>query len=87
MNRDFSELPGTLKMVMIFTDRVGFPVLAFLLMFGLCFFTLKNNTEVISQVKDTLSNINNNIERKAADETRERQQILDEVRALRRATR
>lgn len=37
-------VPQWLKMLMIFIDRVGFPVLAFCLMFAVCWFSLEKMT-------------------------------------------
>lgn len=67
-------------MIMIFTDRVGFPVLAFLLMFFLCFFTLKQNTEVLGDVKTTLLKLNENITMNSMNDASQRKEILDEIR-------
>ena len=54
------DVPKWLKMVMLFIDRVGFPVLAFLLMFYLCFSSLtkmtaalQDNSAVLRQMKET----------------------------------
>lgn len=57
-DKELSELPKTLRMIMIFIDRVGFPVMAFLLMFYLCFKTLRENTEAILQVRDVMTTLN-----------------------------
>lgn len=51
------EIPALLKLVMIFVDRVGFPILAFVLMFTLSFWglnkvstTMDKNTVAITEM-------------------------------------
>ena len=50
-------LPEYLRYLLIVVDRVGFPILAFLLMFYMCVKTLKDNTAVLSEVALTLHEI------------------------------
>jgi hypothetical protein len=41
------ELPGFLKVIMQFIDRVGFPIMAFVLMFYFAFFSLQKTTDAL----------------------------------------
>lgn len=43
-----TELPKSLKLIMVFIDRVGFPTMAFLLMSYMCFATLEKMTVAIN---------------------------------------
>lgn len=43
------EVPKTLKLVMIFIDRVGFPVLAFILMFFMSYTSLAKVTKAMEE--------------------------------------
>jgi hypothetical protein len=43
------EIPKFLKLIMVFIDRVGFPVLAFCLMFYFAFFTLQKMTIALAE--------------------------------------
>jgi hypothetical protein len=63
-HNDMNEMPKSLKMAMVFIDRVGFPIMAFLLMFYLCFKTLSDNTVVLIQVRETLVSLNSNLAKK-----------------------
>jgi len=42
------DVPKYLKLLMLFIDRVGFPVLAFCLMFWLSFSALNDNTKALN---------------------------------------
>ncbi len=41
------QLPNFLKLIMVFVDRVGFPVLAFCLMCYFAFFSLQKTTDAL----------------------------------------
>lgn len=43
----FTNIPGWLRLVMLFIDRVGFPVLAFILLFFVCFVSIDKATSAI----------------------------------------
>ena len=43
------DIPRYMKLIMVFIDRVGFPVLAFILMFYLAFSSLQKSTEAIAE--------------------------------------
>lgn len=45
--REFESVPRMLRIVMIFIDRVGFPILAFIMMFVMCVVYLNRNTKAI----------------------------------------
>lgn len=49
------EIPKFLKLIMVFIDRVGFPVLAFCLMFFFAFFTLQKMTVALVENTRVLS--------------------------------
>lgn len=46
-------LPTSIRIIMEFIDRVGFPILAFLLMFYLCYVTINKNTQAIEGMKQS----------------------------------
>lgn len=50
MDSGMNELPKTLRLLMVFIDRVGFPVLAFLLMFFYAYQTLNKMTVAVSEM-------------------------------------
>jgi hypothetical protein len=54
MASDF-ELPNALKVIMAFVDRVGFPILAFVLMFYFAFFSLQKATDALVENTKVLS--------------------------------
>ena len=54
---DLTNIPKWMKLLLVFIDRVGFPVLAFILMFFMCYQTLdkvtnslKANTEALIEM-------------------------------------
>lgn len=49
------EIPKFLKLVMIFVDRIGFPVLAFILMFYMSFISITKITSAIAENTRALS--------------------------------
>jgi hypothetical protein len=51
------ELPSFLKMIMVFIDRVGFPVLAFILMFYMAFVSLGKITVVMDKNATVLTEL------------------------------
>lgn len=55
--KEFEYLPKMLRVVMIFIDRVGFPVLAFIMMFVLCVVYVNRNTEAIMKNTEVLTEI------------------------------
>lgn len=58
-----SDMPKQLRWVMIFVDRVGFPVVAFILMCYICFVTLGKNTDVLTQNTQVLVALSSKIDR------------------------
>lgn len=52
-----------MKILMTFIDRVGFPVLAFLLMFWLSHTTMERMKEAIDRQTDLIQRINEKLER------------------------
>lgn len=59
--REWNGIPNTIKILMIFIDRVGFPVMAFLLMFYMSFFTLKQVTGSIAENTKALVELKNSV--------------------------
>lgn len=57
-----SDMPKYLRWGMVFIDRVGFPIVAFLLMCYMCFVSLKNLNDVLTQNTGVLSALKNQIE-------------------------
>lgn len=49
------DIPKAMKMVMIFIDRVGFPVLAFILMFVMSYSSLNKMTQAMELNTKTLA--------------------------------
>ena len=45
------HLPDWLRFLMLFIDRCGFPILAFLIMTYMCFVTVNQNTKAIVELK------------------------------------
>lgn len=43
------DVPKTLKLIMLFIDRVGFPVLAFILMFFMSYASLARVTKAVEE--------------------------------------
>lgn len=54
MTIENKDIPSTLKFIMTFIDRVGFPILAFLIMSYLCFVSIEKLTVVVQDVKIAL---------------------------------
>ena len=48
------DVPKWMKLLMLFIDRVGFPALAFVLMFYMSYSSLEKVTSAISDTKDAL---------------------------------
>lgn len=55
-----TEVPDWLKWTMHFIDRVGFPVLAFLLMFYFSTVVIRENTRAINDLRSAMSNLGEN---------------------------
>ena len=51
------DIPKSMKLVMIFIDRVGFPVVAFLLMFYMAIISQQRMTASMDKVSETLMEI------------------------------
>ena len=51
------DIPQFLKIMMVFIDRVGFPILAFILMFFLSYSSLGKMTEAIEKNSIALSHL------------------------------
>ena len=49
------EIKTTAEIVTEFIRDVGFPIVAFLLMFYMCFVTMKENTDAINNLADVIS--------------------------------
>jgi hypothetical protein len=43
-----TKLPQWLKMVMVFIDRVGFPILAFIMMFCVCYISIDKTNKALN---------------------------------------
>lgn len=52
------SIPQWLKMVMVFIDRVGFPILAFIAMSFVAFITIEKTTKAINDNTIALAQIN-----------------------------
>ena len=50
------EIPKWLKMLMVFIDRVGFPILAFLLMFYVSYVSITRMTAILQDLTLKLTN-------------------------------
>ena len=57
----FGHMPSTLRYIMIFIDRIGFPILAFCIMSYICFVTLNKLTDALTENTRVLSVIDNGI--------------------------
>lgn len=51
---EYEGIPKTLKLIMVFIDRVGFPVLAFILMFVVAWFGSQEMTKAITKNTEAL---------------------------------
>jgi hypothetical protein len=60
---DEEDMPRQLRWSMVFIDRVGFPIFAFLLMTYMCFFTLHKVSESVTKNTEVLSALKEEIER------------------------
>lgn len=69
MNRDESEfngeIPLKLKWALIAINRVGFPILAFLIMTYLCYVSLNRNTEAISKLTAVVERLADRVDAKS----------------------
>lgn len=43
------EIPYWMRLVMLFIDRLGFPIMAFFCMLWICYNTISKNTEAINR--------------------------------------
>ena len=50
------DIPKVLKLVMVFIDRVGFPTLAFILMFYLSTTAIGKITDAVNRVSESVTN-------------------------------
>lgn len=50
-------LPTIMKLVMIFIDRIGFPILAFLIMTAGCFFVIYKMLPLLEGINRSLSEV------------------------------
>lgn len=57
LGNDDVELPKVLRYTMAFVDRVGFPIVAFLLMFYVCFVGIRDMTRALGQVTISLEKL------------------------------
>ena len=48
--REDTATEQTIKLAMTFIDRIGFPIVAFMLMFYLCYVTINRNTEALNNM-------------------------------------
>lgn len=51
---EMTNIPRWMKLILVFIDRVGFPVLAFILMFFMCYQSLDKATVALEGVKTAL---------------------------------
>ena len=77
---ELRTVPEWLKYAMAFIDRVGFPVMAFLLMFYLCFRTLTDNTTVLTEVNKALVALNATLSERDGKLYDSQKIILEEIR-------
>lgn len=54
---DKLDIPANVKVLMTFINRVGFPIFAFILMFGVAMYTLLKITPTIQQNTQALSGV------------------------------
>lgn len=59
---EFGQLPGSVKILMTFINRIGFPILAFLMMFWVCYSSLKQMTNTLEQMNQRLSVISQSVD-------------------------
>ena len=52
-----TDIPRSMKLIMIFIDRVGFPTIAFLLMAYMCFVTLEKMTTALMENTKVLTSL------------------------------
>lgn len=57
LKRGNGEVPAVLKYLMVFIDRVGFPIVAFLIMTYLCFVSLRELGKTIEGNTQALTNV------------------------------
>lgn len=55
------DIPKQVKWIMTFINRVGFPIVAFGLMWYLCFQTIEKNTKAAYEIKETLLQMNQSL--------------------------
>jgi len=51
------EIPKLLRYTMLFIDRVGFPIVAFLIMAYMCFVTIQKNTEALGNLTEAVKSL------------------------------
>ena len=61
--KDIGDIPNSIKILMVFIDRVGFPIMAFLLMFYMSYFTLKQVTGSINEATKVLVELKASVDR------------------------
>jgi hydroxyethylthiazole kinase-like sugar kinase family protein len=49
MIEEIGNIPNLLKVIMTFINRVGFPIVAFILMFLMCAYSMKTNTKAMEE--------------------------------------
>lgn len=55
---DWNEAPRLLRLIMLVTERLGFPIMAFFLMFWLSVKTLGQVTDTLKNVNESLTKLN-----------------------------
>lgn len=59
---EFGNIPGSVKVLMTFINRIGFPILAFLMMFYVCYSSIKQMTATLEQMNVRLGSISQSID-------------------------
>jgi hypothetical protein len=78
------DIPRFLKLIMIFIDRVGFPVLAFCLMFYMSNMSLQKMTEAISENTKALVQFRTSSEAFQSTVAREHHEFLRKLDGLKK---
>lgn len=55
VNSDDGSIPRVMRLAMVFIDRIGFPILAYLMMFYLCVVSLQRVSDAITKNTQVLT--------------------------------
>lgn len=86
MFNEGDEIPKALKLVMMFIDRVGFPIVAFFIMSGFCIFVLTRVVTAVDKISGSLDR-NTDVLVAIRAELQTRPDVTDEGRRFRKRDR